>query len=103
MLLITSMWSTSTPFLSIQCQDVTALKGGWMLGDTPLHLLELALFGFKEEVVFLEQLHNSPSDLLVVRATAERLSRDLAGDPKHIYKHKYDRKAHLAGDPKRKR
>ena len=21
---------------------------------------------------------------------------------KHIYKHKYDRKAHLAGDPKRK-
>ena len=27
-----------------------------------------------------------------VRATAERLSRDLAGDPKHIYKHKYDRK-----------
>jgi len=37
-----------------------------------------------------------------VRATAERLSRDLTGDPKHIYKHKYDRKAHLAGDPKRK-
>ena len=35
-----------------------------------------------------------------VRATAERLSRDLAGDPKHIHKHKYDRKAHLAGDPK---
>jgi len=31
-----------------------------------------------------------------------RLSQDLAGDPKHIYKHKYDRKAHLAGDPKRK-
>jgi len=30
------------------------------------------------------------------------LSRDLAGDPKHIYKHKYDRKVHLAGDPKRK-
>ena len=27
-----------------------------------------------------------------VRATAERLSRDLAGDPKHIYKHKYNRK-----------
>jgi len=25
-------------------------------------LLELALFGFKEEVVFPEQLHNSPSD-----------------------------------------
>jgi len=25
-------------------------------------LLELALFGFKEEVVFLEQLHNSLSD-----------------------------------------
>jgi len=23
-----------------------------------------------------------------VRATAERLSRDLSGDPKHIYKHK---------------
>jgi len=39
---------------------------------------------------------------LPVRATVERLSRDLAGDPKHIYKHKYDRKAHLAGDPKRK-
>jgi len=37
-----------------------------------------------------------------VRATVEGLSRDLAGDPKHIYKHKYDRKAHLAGDPKRK-
>jgi len=31
-----------------------------------------------------------------------RLSRGLAGDPKYIYKHKYDRKAHLAGDPKRK-
>ena len=27
-----------------------------------------------------------------------QLSQDLAGDPKHIY----DRKAHLAGDPKRK-
>jgi len=27
-------------------------------------------------------------DELSVRATAERLSRDLAGDPKHIYKHK---------------
>jgi len=39
---------------------------------------------------------------LSVRATAERLSWDLAGDPKYIYKHKYDRKAHLAGDPKRK-
>ena len=39
---------------------------------------------------------------LAVRATAERLSQDLGGDPKHIYKHKYDRKAHLAGDPKRK-
>jgi len=25
---------------------------------------------------------------IAVRATAERLSRDLAGDPKHIYKHK---------------
>ena len=37
-----------------------------------------------------------------VRATAERLSQDLAGDPKHIYKHKYNRKMHLAGDPKRK-
>jgi len=24
----------------------------------------------------------------IVRATAERLSRDLAGDPKHIYKYK---------------
>jgi len=35
-----------------------------------------------------------------VRATAERLSRDLAGDPKYICKHKYDKKAHLAGDPK---
>ena len=40
--------------------------------------------------------------LAAVRATAERLSRDLAGDPKHIYKHKYNRKVHLAGDPKRK-
>jgi len=28
------------------------------------------------------------SEQLSVRATAERLSRDLAGDPKHIYKHK---------------
>jgi len=37
-----------------------------------------------------------------VRATVEQLSRDLAGDPKHIYKHKYTRKVHLAGDPKRK-
>jgi len=27
-----------------------------------------------------------------VRATVEQLSRDLAGDPKHIYKHKYNRK-----------
>jgi len=25
---------------------------------------------------------------IIVRATAEQLSRDLAGDPKHIYKHK---------------
>ena len=33
-----------------------------------------------------------------VRATAEQLSRDLAGDPKHIY----DSKTHLAGDPERK-
>jgi len=39
---------------------------------------------------------------VIVRATAERLSQDLAGDPKHIYNHKYNRKAHLAGDPKRK-
>ena len=28
------------------------------------------------------------SRVVPVRATAERLSRDLAGDPKHIYKHK---------------
>jgi len=35
-LLVTSVWSTSAPFLSIQCRDVTALKGGWMLGDAPL-------------------------------------------------------------------
>jgi len=35
-LLITSVWLTSTPFLSIQCQVITALKGGWMLGDAPL-------------------------------------------------------------------
>ena len=41
-------------------------------------------------------------DMAHVRATAEQLSQDLAGDPKYIYKHKYDRKAHLAGDPKRK-
>jgi len=50
---------------------------------------------------------DQPSNSLIqqlesVRATVERLSRDLAGDPKHIYNHKYDRKAHLAGDPKRK-
>ena len=39
-LLISSMQSTSTPFLSSQCRDVTALKGGgWMLGDAPLHLM----------------------------------------------------------------
>jgi len=36
-LLVISMWSTSAPFLSVQCRDITALKGGWMLGDTPLH------------------------------------------------------------------
>ena len=31
------------------------------------------------------------------------LSRDLAGDPKHIYINiKYNKKVHLAGDPKRK-
>jgi len=36
-LLVTSVWSTSAPFLSIQCRVVTALKGGWMLGDAPLH------------------------------------------------------------------
>jgi len=35
-LLITSVWSTSDPFLSVQCQDATVLKGGWMLGDAPL-------------------------------------------------------------------
>jgi len=35
-LLATSIWSTSAPFLSVQCQDITALKGGWMLGDAPL-------------------------------------------------------------------
>ena len=35
MLLVTSVWSTSTPFLSVQCRVVTALKGGWMLGDAP--------------------------------------------------------------------
>ena len=35
MLLVTSVWLTSTPFLSIQCRVVTALKGGWMLGDAP--------------------------------------------------------------------
>jgi len=37
-LLVTSMQSTSAPFLSVQCWDVTALKGGWMLGDAPLRL-----------------------------------------------------------------
>ena len=31
-----------------------------------------------------------------------RLSRDLAGDPKQYIHIKYNRKAHLAGDPKRK-
>jgi len=35
-LLVTSVWSTSAPFLSIQCRVVTALKGGWTLGDAPL-------------------------------------------------------------------
>jgi len=34
-LLVTSVWLTSAPFLSVQCRDVTALKGGWMLGDAP--------------------------------------------------------------------
>ena len=33
-LLVTSVPSTSTQFLSIQCQGVTSLKGGWMLRDT---------------------------------------------------------------------
>jgi len=39
MLLVISVQSTSTPFLSVQCQDITALKGGggWMLEDAPLH------------------------------------------------------------------
>jgi len=40
---------------------------------------------------------------LPVRATAKRLSGDLAGDPIYIYINiKYNRKANLAGDPKRK-
>ena len=50
-LLITSVWSTSAPFLSIQCWDVTALKGGWMLGDVlcppmfpPIFLRHLCIF-----------------------------------------------------------
>jgi len=33
-LLVTSVWSTSAPFLSVQCQVVTALKGGWILGHS---------------------------------------------------------------------
>jgi len=48
---VTSVWSTSTPFLSIQCRDVTALKGGWMLGNTllrpmfpPIFLRHLCIF-----------------------------------------------------------
>jgi len=45
---------------------------------------------------------NSFVDSRAVRTTAEQLSWDLAGDPKYIYKHKYNRKVHLAGDLKRK-
>jgi len=30
-LLVTSIWSTSAPFLSVQCRDVTALKGGCVM------------------------------------------------------------------------
>jgi len=41
-------------------------------------------------------------DHLCVRATVERLSRDLAGDLNIYINIKYDRKVHLAGDPKRK-
>jgi len=43
-LLATSVWSNFAPFLSIQCQVVTALKGGWMLGDAPLHRCFLQYF-----------------------------------------------------------
>jgi len=45
-LLITSIWSTSAPFLSIQCRDVTALKGGAALCPTfpPIFLHHLCTF-----------------------------------------------------------
>jgi len=43
-LLVTSVWSTSAPFLSVQCRDVTTLKGGWMLGDAPLPLMFPPIF-----------------------------------------------------------
>jgi len=32
-LVITFVQSTSAPFLSVQCQGITALKGGWMLRE----------------------------------------------------------------------
>jgi len=41
---MTSVWSTSAPFLSVQCWDVTALKRGWMLGDAPLCLMFPLIF-----------------------------------------------------------
>jgi len=44
------------------------------------------------QYIFLVLLPTQPAasahSATCVRATAEQLSRDLAGDPKHIYKHK---------------
>jgi len=41
--------------------------------------------GYSGEIIGVD---DDPAVRATVRATAERLSRDLAGDPKHIYKHK---------------
>jgi len=56
---------------------------------TGFPLDNLAQFG---ELLMRKHSQNLGKCLVAVRATAERLSQDLAGDPKHIYKHKYDRK-----------
>jgi len=51
-LLVTSVWLTSAPFLSIQCWVVTALKGEWMLGDAP-HRLTSPLIFLRHLCIFL--------------------------------------------------
>ena len=43
MLLVTFAQLTSAPFLSVQYWGITALKGGWILGDIPLCLTFLPI------------------------------------------------------------